>query len=308
MNTIGPVKHLRRAVSQQDTMSEPGTLYIVATPIGNLEDISLRALRILREADLIAAEDTRVTAKLLFHFQITTPTTFYHQHSGGKKAESLIAQLLAGKSVALVSDAGMPGISDPGHELIQMAIEKGIRTEPIPGPTAVITALVVSGLATHRFSFEGFPPRVKGERVAFFQALSRDPRTLLFYESPMRLVTTLKDMLQVFGDRKVSIGRELTKLHEEIFRGTISEALKRFGESRPRGEIVIVLDGAKPEESTAPEEPWLKMTLEAHLQSLMGEGLSEKEAIRRAALLRHLPKREVYAAALRMKEGISNEP
>jgi len=214
-----------------------GSLYIVATPIGNLEDITLRALRVLGEVDLIAAEDTRVTRKLLSRYDIKTPTTPYHQHSAGAKARELIDLLKAGRDVALVSDAGTPGISDPGHELIALAIEAGIPLVFVPGPNAIIMALVVSGLSTTHFAFDGFPPRRAGERRAFFKSLAADRRTLVFYESPSRLVQTLSVMLEELGDRRVAVLREATKVFEEVFRGSISDAIAEFSKRKPKGEI-----------------------------------------------------------------------
>jgi 16S rRNA (cytidine1402-2'-O)-methyltransferase len=222
----------------------PGTLFIVATPIGNPEDITLRALRVLREVDLIAAEDTRVTATLLQHFGIPTPLTNYHQHSGGRKAESLLGQLRAGAKIALVSDAGMPGISDPGHELIRLAIAAGVPVVPVPGATALVAALAGGGLSTHRFAFEGFPPRDPAERAAFFQALRHEPRTLVFYESPRRLRATLRDLQAAFGgERQAVVARELTKEEEEFARGALGELVARFEARAPAGQCVLLVEG-----------------------------------------------------------------
>ncbi len=278
-----------------------GVLRIVSTPIGNLEDITLRALRVLRESDAIAAEDTRVTRKLLSHFDIHTPMIAYHQHSTGRRAEEILELLQSGKSVALVSDAGTPGISDPGHELIAMCIAEKVTLEPVPGPTAAIAALVVSGFGTSHFAFDGFPPRKLGERLAFFASLSRDTRTLVFYEAPSRLVKTLESMRKELGDRKVVIVRETTKLHEEHFRGTVSEAIERYSPGQVRGEIVIVVHGASANESapleTKPDE------LNDRLLLLVREGLSERDAIRRCMIEFKLPKRVVYSSWLRLKES-----
>jgi 16S rRNA (cytidine1402-2'-O)-methyltransferase len=222
----------------------PGTLFVVATPIGNLEDISLRALRVLREVDVIAAEDTRITRQLLAHFHIDTPLTNYQQHTRGGKAEALVQELGAGRSVALVSDAGMPGISDPGHELIQYAIAAGVTVVPVPGASALLAALAGSGLSTIRFTFEGFPPRLAAERAAFFRNLRDAPHTLVFYESPRRLRTTLRDLQSAFGDRRSVVARELTKPTEQFVRGTLGELAAWFEARKPLGECVVLVEGA----------------------------------------------------------------
>jgi 16S rRNA (cytidine1402-2'-O)-methyltransferase len=275
------------------------TLYIVATPIGNLEDITLRALRILKEVDLIAAEDTRVTRRLLSHYDIHTPLTAYHQHSKGRRSEEILEKLLSGQSVAVVSDAGTPGISDPGHELIRMCIDGGVPVVSIPGPSAMISALVSSGLPTAHFSFEGFPPRKEGERRAFFRGLRTDPRTIVLYESPLRLLPTLKSALVELGDRRVAVAREITKLFEEIFRGTLSEAIERFTLPKARGEITVVIEGAAPEEASLREDS--SANVEERLRALMDSGATERDAIRQVAAELKLPRREVYAAAIEMK-------
>ena len=274
----------------------PGTLYVVATPIGNLSDITLRALTTLREVDLIAAEDTRVTHNLLAHYDIHTSTTPYHQHSLGRKAQALIRMLTEGKNIALVSDAGTPGISDPGHEIIALAIAADIPIVAIPGPNAIITALVVSGLPTRRFAFEGFPPRRSRERKTYLASLAQEQRTMVFYESPHRLLSSLKDMEAVWGDREIAVIREATKVFEEVHRGTISTAIERFTETAPRGEFTIVLSGltAEPEEVPADQ-------VEATLRKLLDEGLSERDAVRAAASMCDLSKKEVYQIMLRMK-------
>jgi len=222
----------------------PGTFFVVATPIGHLEDITLRALRVLREVDVIAAEDTRITRLLLDHFEIETPLTSYHQHSGGRKAAALLRQLAAGRSVALVSDAGMPGISDPGHELIRLAIAAGVPVVPVPGATALVAALAASGLPTIRFSFQGFPPRAAAERAAFFESLRHAPQTLVFYESPRRLLATLRDLRRAFGNRHAVVARELTKPAEEFARGSLDELIARFEARAPAGQCVVLVEGA----------------------------------------------------------------
>ena len=221
-------------------MSEIGVLYIVSTPIGNLEDITLRALRILKEVSLIAAEDTRLTRKLLTHYDISTPTVSYYEHNRFTRIPKIIDHLNTGKDVAVVTDAGTPGISDPAYKLIRAAIESGSRIEAIPGPSASITALTASGLPTDRFIFEGFLPHKKG-RKAKLTRLSAIEATVIFYESPKRIVRTLKDILEFMGDRPAVIGRELTKLHEEMIRGNVSKLLSHFTQKTPRGEFVIMI-------------------------------------------------------------------
>ena len=221
-------------------MSEIGVLYIVSTPIGNLEDITLRALRILKEVSLIAAEDTRLTRKLLTHYNISTPTVSYYEHNRFTRIPKIIDHLSTEKDVAVVTDAGTPGISDPAYKLIRAAIESGSRIESIPGPSASITALTASGLPTDRFIFEGFLPHKKG-RKAKLTRLSAIEATIIFYESPKRIVRTLKDILEFMGDRPAVIGRELTKLHEEMIRGNVSKLLSHFTQKTPRGEFVIMI-------------------------------------------------------------------
>ncbi|HEY5999434.1 MAG TPA: 16S rRNA (cytidine(1402)-2'-O)-methyltransferase [bacterium] len=227
-----------------ETPSRPGRLLVVATPIGNLEDITLRALRALREADLIAAEDTRHTRKLLAHFDIHTPLTSFYQHRQFRQAPGLVSRMLGGAAVALVTDAGTPGISDPGAVLVRMALEAGIDVTPVPGPAAAIALLSVSGLDTHAFVFEGFLPVKSGRRRRALEALAAEARTLVFYESPHRLVRTLEMMLEVFGDRPAAVGRELTKVFEEITRGTLAAALERYRGRPVKGEIAIAVAGS----------------------------------------------------------------
>lgn len=274
----------------------PGKLYIVATPIGNLEDITLRALRVLKEADVIAAEDTRVSRKLLSHYDIHTQMTAYHQHSKGQRSEEIVEMLVEGKTVALVSDAGTPGISDPGHELIALCIAAGVSIESVPGPTAMIPAVVVSGLSTAHFAFDGFPPRKDSDRRAFFRSLSSETRSIVLYESPLRLGKTLQAILRELGDRRISVAREVTKLFEEIFRGSVSEAIEHFA-GKVRGEIVVVIEGGVTEEAIGDVDALLS----ARLSELMGSGISERDAVRQCAVELKLPKRVVYAKALAMK-------
>lgn len=276
----------------------PGTLYIVPTPIGNLEDITLRALRVLKEADVIAAEDTRVTRKLLSHYDIHVPLISYHKFSRESKIDEILETLESGKTVALVTDAGTPGISDPGEELISASIAHNIKIEPLPGPTAIITALVASGLSTSRFVFEGFPPRKDSERSKYFKELKSDPRTICFYESPLRLKKTLEAILKTIGDRQVAVAREITKLFEEIFRGTVSEAIIHFSEKKIQGEIVIILQGAS---DTDIEDVMPEVTLEMRINELISSGLSDRDTVKRCMEEFNLPKREIYAEVLRLK-------
>ena len=274
-----------------------GVLYIVATPIGNLEDITLRAVRILKEADIIAAEDTRHTQKLLNKFDIHTPLTSYHDHNKEDKAPVLVSRLLEGKNVALVSDAGTPGISDPGYFLINLAIDQKVPVVPIPGATAAIAALSVSGLATDRFVFEGFLPSKHTARLKRLEELTREERTLIFYEAPHRILQTLDDMHAVLGDRKAVLTRELTKVHEQVIRGSLSEVKKKLEEGSMKGEFTIIIQTSSAEaahEAISPEE---------YLRNLMiHRGLSKKEAVAIAAHDLGMPKKEIYKIGLTIKE------
>jgi 16S rRNA (cytidine1402-2'-O)-methyltransferase len=263
-----------------------GSLFVVATPIGNLEDITLRALRVLREVDLIAAEDTRTTRVLLRKHGITTRLVSYNEHNMRRRTPELLARLETG-DVALVSEAGTPGVSDPGHELIAAAIAKGIPVVPIPGPSAVVAALVASGLSMRRFTFLGFAPRRAGERRRALQAGSREPRTVVFFESPHRLRTTLEAVHDVFGDRRLAVCRELTKTFEETFRGTAAEALAHFTE--PRGELTIVIEGSPGDRPTADAD------VRDQLREAKQRGLSAKDAVRAVTAATGRPRREVYA-------------
>jgi 16S rRNA (cytidine1402-2'-O)-methyltransferase len=270
-----------------------GILFLVATPIGNLEDISLRAIRVLREADLIAAEDTRHTAKLLHHYDIRRPTTSLHEHNEHEKVPALVARLRDGARIALVTDAGTPAISDPGYRLVRAAVDARIRVEAIPGPSAVLTALVSSGLPTDAFVFAGFPPPKAAARLAWFEALRGEPRTLVFFEAPHRIRETLKAALAVLGDRPAALGRELTKLHEQFLRGGLSSVLTQLGE--PRGEFTVVVAGA----SEAPadgEEQVSDNHILTEFGRLTENGLSRREAIGELARLHKLRSRDVFAA------------
>ncbi len=272
-----------------------GTLYIVATPIGNLEDITLRAIRVLKEADLIAAEDTRHTKHLLDRYQIETQLTSYHDHNKEEKAPVLVSRMLEGRSVALVSDAGTPGISDPGYFLINLAIDQKIPVVPIPGATAAIAALSISGLPTDSFVFEGFLPAKHMARLKRLQELSKEERTIIFYEAPHKIVKTIEDMLDIFGERRAVVTRELTKIHEEAIRGRLSEILKHVQEGTIKGEFTIILHGAS-------AEP-LKNDIDTaeYLKNLiLHRGLSKKEAISIAAEELGLPKKDVYKESLKI--------
>lgn len=268
------------------------TLYIVATPIGNLEDITLRALRILREVDVIAAEDTRHTKKLLAHHGIRTPLTSYHEHNERSKAKILVTRLKQGESVALVSDAGTPILSDPGYRLVREAIEAEISVVPIPGPSALTAVLSACGLPTERFVFEGFLPAKKGERGARLQALREEKRTMVFYEAPHRLKECLQDFWEIFGEREIVLARELTKLHEEFIRGRLSQVLEEMTRRELRGEITLVVRGA--EEAPAPSAELLK----SEIRKLKKNGLRIKEIAQLLGERYSYPKKEIYRLAI----------
>jgi 16S rRNA (cytidine1402-2'-O)-methyltransferase len=277
----------------------PGTLYVVATPIGNLEDLSPRGLRVLREAAVIAAEDTRVTRKLLSRFEVRTPLTSYHAHSDPRKAEALVERLLGGEDVALVSDAGTPGISDPGGLLVRAAVEAGIPVAPVPGPSAVLAALAGSGLDPTRFVFEGFLPRSAGDRRKALVPLRGLPHTLVFYEAPGRVAAALASLREALGDRPAIVARELTKKFEEFARGPLSELEERFRAAPPRGECVILVRGVAAA-AHAPEEPAEDPA--AALTALLEQGVSVRDASRAVAEQTGRSRRELYALAQRLAE------
>lgn len=281
-------------------MTKEGTLYIVGTPIGNLEDITFRAVRILQTVNLIAAEDTRHTGKLLQHFQIETSQISYHEHNRLCRQEELLNRLKQGEAIALVSDAGMPGISDPGYELVKTCIEEGIAVVPIPGVTAAITALAVSGLPTDRFVFEGFLASKSKDRRDRLNFLQGETRTLIFYESPHRLRQTLTDLAAILGEtRKIVLGRELTKLHEEIWRGTIADAIDLYQRDRqPKGEYTLVVEGKSVESPPTLSEAQVK----AELEQLLREGMTRSQASRHLAQLTSLPRRQIYQLALEIDD------
>lgn len=272
-----------------------GTLYLVATPIGNLEDMTYRAVRILREVTWIAAEDTRQTRKLLNHFEIETRLVSYHDHNKENSGRELIRLLAEGESVALVSDAGTPVISDPGYELVVQAIDEGIPVVPIPGANAAINALIGSGVSTGQFSFFGFLPRDKKTLESTLEGLGRYETTMIFYESPYRVDKTLESMLKVWGDRPAALVRELTKKYEEWVRGTLSECLQHVTDQGTKGEYCIVVSGADPDLARDNEEKWWKeFDMKQHVDQYVEQGLSAKDAIKRTAEDRSIPKREVY--------------
>ncbi len=269
-----------------------GILYLCATPIGNLGDISARCLEAFQNADLIACEDTRRTIQLLNHFGIKKQLTSYHEHNKREKGEYIVGLLKEGKNVVLVSDAGTPAISDPGEDLVKLCIENDLQVTPIPGCVAGINALIVSGLPTRRFAFEGFLSVNKRHRKEHLESVKNDTHTLIFYEAPHKLPYTLADMLEILGDRKIALCRELTKIHEEIIRTTLSEAQNLYTENSPKGEFVIVIEGAK--EPEAEEAWWEALSVEEHVNKYIADGVDSKEAVKMAAKDRNLPKREVY--------------
>ena len=276
-----------------------GTLFLCATPIGNLEDVTLRVLRILREADLIAAEDTRNSIKLLNHYEIHTPMTSYHEYNKIEKARELIRQMQEGKNVALITDAGTPGISDPGEELVRMCLKEGIEVTSLPGPCACVTALTMSGLSTRRFCFEAFLPTDKKERQQILSELEKETRTIILYEAPHRLVRTLEELAGIFGERRLSVCRELTKKHETVFSATVSEALAYYRENEPKGECVLVLEGKSFSQIRREEQrQWESLTVEEHMERYLDAGMDRKEAMKQVAKDRGVSKREIYQSLL----------
>jgi 16S rRNA (cytidine1402-2'-O)-methyltransferase len=273
-----------------------GTLYLVGTPIGNLDDISLRALKTLREVPLIAAEDTRVTGRLLRHFDIQTPLTSYHEHNKQVKLAALLAHL-DDHDLALVSDAGMPGLSDPGFELVRAAVERNVTVAPIPGPSAVITALVASGLPSDEFTYLGFLPRQSSARRNTLARVAGETRTLICFETPHRLLAALKDIQEILGDRSLTVARELTKLHEDIRRGTPAKLIQHFDQTPPRGEITLVIGGAQPE-----EVDWSDEAVVAAVKALLDQGASLSAAAREVADISGRPRREIYQLGLVARE------
>lgn len=271
-------------------------LYICGTPIGNLEDMTYRVVRVLSEVDLIAAEDTRQSVKLLNHFDIKTPLTSYYEHNKDVKGPQLIKLLQEGKDIALVTDAGMPGISDPGEDLIKLCYENNVPVTVVPGPTAVVTALVLSGLNSRSYIFEGFLPRNKKQRAEVLERLVDESRTTVFYEAPHHLVDTLDSIYKTVGDRNIAVARELTKKHETVNRGAVGEVLEYFKENEPKGEFVLVLEGKDKEKIKEDKiASFEEMTIEEHFNMYIEQGMSEKDAMKQVAKDRCIGKRDVYA-------------
>lgn len=280
-----------------------GKLYLCATPIGNLEDITLRVLRTLKEVDLIAAEDTRNSIHLLNHFEIRTPLTSYHEYNRIEKAYQLVEKMRAGKNVALITDAGTPGISDPGEDLVRICYEQGIEVTSLPGPAACITALTLSGLPTRRFAFEAFLPREKKEREAVLEELKTDTRTVVIYEAPHHLISTLKDLHFALGERKITICRELTKRFETAFRTTLSEAAAWYETHEARGECVIVMEGrSRAELVREQQQSWERLSVKEHMEHYLSQGMDRKNAMKQVAKDRGVGKREIYQQLLATEE------
>lgn len=276
-----------------------GTLYLCATPIGNLEDMTYRAVRILQEVDLIAAEDTRNSIKLLNHFDIHTPMTSYHEYNKYDKARVLVGYLSEGKNIAVITDAGTPGISDPGEELVRQCQEAGITVTSLPGACACVNALVISGLPTRRFCFEAFLPTDKKERAGILEELKTETRTIVLYEAPHRLVRTLRELQDTLGNRRLTICRELTKKHETVFRTTIEEAIAYYTEQEPKGECVLVIEGVSIETLKAEErKQWDSMSIPEHVEYYISQGNDKKTAMKLAAADRGISKRDIYQAMI----------
>ena len=276
-----------------------GTLYLCATPIGNLEDMTFRAVRILKEADVIAAEDTRNSVKLLNHFDIHTPMTSYHEFNKIDKGQYLVKRLLEGENIALITDAGMPGISDPGEELVRMCRNAGVPVTAVPGACACVTALVISGRPTRRFCFEAFLPTDKKERRAVLEELKTETRTSIIYEAPHRLVKTLQELLNELGDRNITVCKELTKKHETGFETTLKEAVPYYEQNEPRGEYVLVLEGCSRQQmEQEAQDAWKEMSLGDHMKLYEEQGMNRKDAMKQVAKDRGVGKREIYQALL----------
>lgn len=272
-----------------------GRLYLCATPIGNLEDITYRVLRTLKEVDLIAAEDTRNSIKLLNHFEIKTPMTSYHEFNKIEKAHVLIDKMRSGMNIALITDAGTPGISDPGEELVTMCYQAGIEVTSVPGPSACITALTLSGLSTRRFAFEAFLPQDKKERKEILEELVDETRTIILYEAPHRLVRTLKELMEILGNRRITLCRELTKKHETVFRSTIEELIEFYENEKPLGECVLLIEGKSRQEIRREKQAsWEEMSIEEHMAYYEENGMLRKEAMKQVAKDRGVTKREIY--------------
>ena len=272
-----------------------GKLYLCATPIGNLEDITYRVIRILQEVDLIAAEDTRHSIKLLNHFDIKTPMTSYHEFNKHEKGPYLIQKLKEGVNIALITDAGTPGISDPGEVLVRLCYESGIEVTSLPGPSAVITALTISGLSTRRFAFEAFLPTDKKEKQAVLGELQNETRTIILYEAPHRLLKTLNELLNTLGDREMTLVRELTKKHEVALKNSISGVIDYYSDKEVKGECVLIIEGKKREELVQEErDKWSTMSLEEHMEVYLSKGYTKKDAMKQVAIDRGVSKRDIY--------------
>lgn len=285
-----------------------GILYLCATPIGNLEDMTFRCVRVLKEVDLIAAEDTRNSIKLLNHFEIKTPMTSYHEYNKIQKGEKLVERLLGGENIALITDAGTPGISDPGEELVKMCHEAGVTVTAVPGAAACVTALTISGLATRRFAFEAFLPTDKKERQRVLDELKEETRTIVMYEAPHRLVKTLRVLAETLGNRKISVCRELTKKHETVFAATVEEALAYYEQQEPKGECVLVIEGRNPGEIRRQEQKrWEDIPVEEHMELYLSKGMGRKGAMKQVAKDRGVGKRDVYQALIGSGQQIEKE-
>lgn len=276
-----------------------GILYLCATPIGNLEDMTFRVIRTLKEVDLIAAEDTRNTIKLLNHFEIKTPMTSYHEYNKIDKAAYLVQKMLEGTNIALVTDAGTPGISDPGEEIVKQAYAAGIKVTSLPGACACVTALTLSGMSTRRFTFEAFLPHDKKERRVILESLQTETRTIILYEAPHHLKSTLAELYNVLGERNLTLCRELTKIHETIEQFTLSTAITYFQKNEPRGEYVLVIEGISREELDAREQAkWVTLSIPEHMEQYLSKGLSKKDAMKQVAKDRGVSKRDIYQQLL----------
>lgn len=283
-----------------------GKLYLCATPIGNLEDITLRVIKTLKEVDLIAAEDTRHSIKLLNHLEIKTPMTSYHEFNKVEKAKILVEQMRQGSQIALITDAGTPGISDPGEELVRQAYKAGIEVTSLPGACAAITALTLSGLPTRRFSFEAFLPSDKKQRQQVLEELKNDTRTIILYEAPHKLRKTLKELYEELGERQISVVKELTKIHETIWQTTLSDAIKIYETEEPKGEYVLVLQGKSQQEIVEEnQQKWLSISIEEHMRLYQDQGYDKKEAMKAVAKDRCMSKREIYQILI--QEGIEKK-
>lgn len=279
-----------------------GKLYLCATPIGNLEDITYRVVRTLNEVDLIGAEDTRNSIKLLNHFDIKTPMTSYHEFNKYDKAKQLVEMMKEGKNIAIITDAGTPGISDPGEEVVRQCFEAGIQVTSLPGPAACITALTMSGQKTRRFCFEAFLPKDKKEKVAVLEELKNETRTIIIYEAPHRLARTLKELRETLGNRQLTLCRELTKKYEEADKTTMDQAIEKYNEKEPRGEYVLVIEGKSQEEiQEENKQKWESMTIEEHMEYYISQGNDKKSAMKLVAKDRGVSKRDIYNQLIKQK-------